>query len=126
MGVYARISKIERDVEKFFQLLNSLSERVKEIEATLRVVKIYPEHFFDLPDFIRLSFRALVKFGGSATATQVSSLTNRARAVESARLNELYRMGIVHKVRKGKVVFFTLKKQVSVSSKETRFSDAFS
>lgn len=59
-----------------------------------------------LPDHLRRTAIALAKLGGESTAEEVSKETGRARAVESAYLNQLVAMGYVAKKRKGRKVYF--------------------
>jgi hypothetical protein len=51
---------------------------------------------------------ALRRLGGSATASQVSMLTGRVRARESAHLTELCHLGLAAKKRVGRKVVYTL------------------
>lgn len=61
-----------------------------------------------LPDNLRKTAYALSKLGGEATAEQVAKETERTRAIESAYLNQLQRMGYINRKRKGhKVVYST-------------------
>jgi len=58
-----------------------------------------------LPDKLRKSAMVLCKIR-EATAERVAQETRRARAVESAYLNQLVMMGHVQKKRKGRTVYF--------------------
>lgn len=58
-----------------------------------------------LPDKLRKSALVLSRIR-EATAERVSQETQRARAVESAYLNQLVMMGHVQKKRKGRTVYF--------------------
>jgi len=58
-----------------------------------------------LPDHLRKSALAIVKLG-KAMAEDVANETGRARAIESAYLNQLVRMGYLKRVREGKRVYF--------------------
>lgn len=60
-----------------------------------------------LPDNLRKTAYAISKLG-EATAEQVANETERTRAMESAYLNQLYRMGHLSRKRKShKVVYST-------------------
>jgi DNA-binding transcriptional ArsR family regulator len=59
----------------------------------------------ELPKHLQTSVLALLKLG-HATATEISESTGKARAVESAYLNQLVVMKIARKERKGRKAFF--------------------
>lgn len=69
------------------------------------------------PDHLRKSAMTIMKLG-KAMAKDVAKETGRARAIESAYLNQLTRMGYVKKVREGRRVFFSVQgnNQVNVES----------
>ena len=60
-----------------------------------------------LPDHLRRTAIALAQLG-KATADDIAKKTKRARAVESAYLNQLVRLGYVKKRREGKTVYFSV------------------
>ena len=74
-------------------------EERKELEA-LDVMTL-----LSLPDHLRKTAMILSRLG-RATATQVSTESRRARAVESGYLNQLVVMGHVKKTREGRDVYF--------------------
>ncbi len=59
----------------------------------------------ELPKHLQTTISALLKLG-VATATDVSKVTGKARAVESAYLNQFVTMRIVFKERVGRKAFF--------------------
>ncbi len=61
----------------------------------------------ELPKHLQTTIVTLLKLG-LATASEVSESTGKARAVESAYLNQLVTMKIAHKGRKGRKAFFTV------------------
>ena len=61
-----------------------------------------------LPDHLRKSALAMIKLK-RAMAEEVARETGRARAIESAYLNQLVRMGYLERAREGKRVYFKLK-----------------
>ena len=63
----------------------------------------------DLPDHLRKTYLALKNLDGPASASVVSSLTQRQRAVESSYLNQLVLIGQVEKRKEGRASLFTLK-----------------
>lgn len=61
-----------------------------------------------LPDHLRKSALAMIKLK-RAMAEEVAKQTGRARAIESAYLNQLVRMGYLERSREGKRVYFKLR-----------------
>jgi len=61
----------------------------------------------EFPKHLQVSLTTLLKIG-SASAEQVSSVTGKARAVESCYLNQLSIMRIVRKEHHGSTVFFSV------------------
>jgi len=61
----------------------------------------------ELPKHLQTTVLTLLKLG-HATATEVSETTDKARAVESAYLNQLVVMKIARKERKGRKAFFSV------------------
>lgn len=79
------------------------TEESIEFEGALDVMTL-----LSLPDNLRKTAIVLSKLS-EATAQDVAAETGRKRAVESALLNELTRMGHLHKHRKGRKVYFIVK-----------------
>lgn len=61
----------------------------------------------EFPKHLQTTIVTLLKLG-RATAAEVSELTGKARAVESAYLNQLFVMKVAHKERIGRKAFFTV------------------
>jgi ArsR family transcriptional regulator, lead/cadmium/zinc/bismuth-responsive transcriptional repressor len=61
----------------------------------------------DFPKHLQVTLLTLVKIG-SATAQEVSAITGKERAVESAYLNQLVVMQIVRKERRNRKAVFTV------------------
>ena len=57
------------------------------------------------PKHLQVSVTSLLKLG-LASAEQVAAVTGKVRAVESAYLNQLATMRIVHKEHRSRTVFF--------------------
>lgn len=76
----------------------------KELEA-------FPDASLDvmtllsMPDHLRKTAMTICRCG-RATAQEIASQTKRARAVESAYLNQLVLMGYLKKERKGRKAYF--------------------
>ena len=62
-----------------------------------------------MPDHLRKTAMTICR-NGRATAEETASQTNRARAVESAYLNQLVIMGYLKKERKGRKAYFFIEK----------------
>jgi len=60
----------------------------------------------ELPDHLRKTFIALTTYG-RATASEITKLTDRARAVESGYLNQLVLLGYAEKHNDGRKKVFT-------------------
>jgi len=54
---------------------------------------------------------ALKKLNGCASATEISQITGRQCAVESGILNELCRMGVLDKEKRGCEKIFTIREE---------------
>lgn len=63
-----------------------------------------------IPDHLRKSALAIVRLG-KATAADVAEETGRSRAIESAYLNQLVRMGYLENRREGRTVYFQVQGQ---------------
>ena len=74
-----------------------------EVEGIGEVLDVMT--LLSLPDHLRKSALTIVKLG-KAMAEEVAKETGRARAIESAYLNQLVRMGYLKRVREGKRVYF--------------------
>ncbi len=61
----------------------------------------------ELPKHLQTTIVALLKLG-RATADDVSRVTGKARAVESAYLNQFVTMKLCHKERGGRKAFFSV------------------
>jgi len=105
-------------------LLESLLEEVKRTNKHLSVIKTelhkwseprptivtknnYYEMMLELPDHLRQSYHAIEDLK-EATATQVASITKRARAVESSYLNQLVMLGFLKKRKEGRKTIFSI------------------
>jgi len=113
------VSTLNKVLEKLEQLHGMLSEALTVERRVLKLLsealpsreeKLPPEGIdvltlLELPDHLRRTVMALGKIS-KATAEDVSKVTGRRRAVESAYLNQLAVMGYVKRVREGRKVYF--------------------
>jgi len=75
-------------------------ENLESLPDTLDVMTL-----LSLPDHLRKTAITICRLG-KATAEEVAEHTKRARAVESAYLNQLVLMGYLKKERKGRKAYF--------------------
>ncbi len=111
------LEKIEESLEK----LNDKIEIMIEIQKNgntnnQRATLALPDASLDvmtllsMPDHLRKTAMTICRCS-RATAEEISSQTKRARAVESAYLNQLVIMGYLKKERKGRKAYFFIDKE---------------
>jgi predicted transcriptional regulator len=76
---------------------------------SLERLALTPSTLLSLPDHLRKTAIIVCQLG-EANATEVAARSGRARAAESDYLNQLARMGILEKRRKGRELYFTAEK----------------
>jgi len=107
-------------LEKIKESLDKLNEKMEIIiELQKQEPKNIPEQLPDaldvmtllsLPDHLRKTAITICKLG-RATADEVAEQTKRARAVESAYLNQLVLMGYLKKERVGRKAYFYVERE---------------
>ncbi|MCD6278139.1 MAG: hypothetical protein J7J11_00480 [Desulfurococcales archaeon] len=109
------LNDVNKKLDKIIELLEKLVQRVPQtlrsvadVEDALRTGIIDVVTLLSVPDHLRKTLIALAKLGGEATSEDVAKYTGRARAVESAYLNQLATLGYVIKRRKGRKVYFII------------------
>lgn len=110
---------IVKRLESIEQRLKGIENLLKEISATgLRpgieaprrdTLTVGVEGLLELPDSLRRTMMALQELK-EATAEETTEKTGRTRSVESIYLNQLARMGLLHRSRRGKKVYFEMVK----------------
>jgi len=94
--------------------LKEIKESLKRIESRLDELSndesksSFTDICLSLPDHLRSTYMALHN-NGPSDATDISKVTNKARAVESSYLNQLLRMGLITKSRSWHKAIFKLK-----------------
>lgn len=99
------------------QLLYDLEEKLKDLEyRTLKIENRFNPAvddrtgaFLAITHTMRKSLFAVAKLG-KCTIDDVSIITGRHRSVENRYLNELVRIGWLGKERKGKKIYYSVKK----------------
>lgn len=92
-------------MDVLIELQKTTSKEAMMPDATLDVMAL-----LNMPDHLRKTAVILCR-NGHATAEEVSDKTNRARAVESAYLNQLVTMGYIKKQRRGRKAYFYLDRE---------------
>jgi predicted transcriptional regulator len=111
------LEKIEESLEK----LNDKMEVMIELQrngtgSNQKAIPTLPDASLDvmtllsLPDHLRKTAMTICR-AGRATAEEVAEQTTRARAVESAYLNQLVIMGYIKKERKGRKAYFFIDRE---------------
>ncbi|MEM7825965.1 MAG: helix-turn-helix domain-containing protein [Candidatus Aenigmatarchaeota archaeon] len=98
MALEKKLEELEKRLSDAENLLYILKKRLEILENLPKLKLILPEHL--LPTF--LSIYQLER----ATASQVAEKTKRARAVESAYLNQLVTMGYLKKEKEKRYTYF--------------------
>jgi len=94
-------------VEMLCRELKALKLRIVALEKKMKPQPqtINKNGLLDLPDHLRDTYLAVLQ-SGKATATQVSQITRKARAVESNYANQLTLAGWLYKTKEGHKTFF--------------------
>jgi hypothetical protein len=107
----AILEKIEESLEKLNEKMEVMIEIQKNSGDAQRSAVVLPDASLDvmtllsMPDHLRKTAMAICRCG-RATADEIAEQTNRARAVESAYLNQLVLMSYLKKERKGRKAYF--------------------
>ena len=105
------LEKIEENLEKLNEKMEVMIEIQKNGNGNQRSAPTLPDAPLDvmtllsMPDHLRKTAMAICRCG-RATAEEIAEQTKRARAVESAYLNQLVIMGHLKKERKGRKAYF--------------------
>jgi len=103
--------KIEESLERLNEKMEVIIEIQKNSSDNQRPVITLPDASLDvmtllsMPDHLRKTAMAICRCV-RATAEEIAEQTSRARAVESAYLNQLVIMGYLKKERKGRKAYF--------------------
>lgn len=99
------LDRLNEKLEVIIELQKTSREESQLIPDSLDVMTL-----LSLPDHLRKTAITICKLG-CATAEEVAEQTKRARAVESAYLNQLVLMGYLKKERKGRKAYFRVEKE---------------
>jgi hypothetical protein len=103
--------------EKIFKEMQFIRTKLEDLENNIanlnpKPIEVPESTLIELPDHLRKTYVAVLS-RGEISAAQVAGITARARALESAYLNQLVRMGYLNKsTASNKTKFYsTLKNQ---------------
>ena len=103
------LEKIRENLEKLNEKMEIMIElqkhERKELQQPLADTPLDVMTLLSMPDHLRKTAMTLCRLG-RATADEISQQTHRARAVESAYLNQLVIMGYLKKARDGRKAYF--------------------
>lgn len=102
------LEKIRENLERLNDKMEVMIELQKHGKKDMQPIADTPLDVMTLlsmPDHLRKTAMTICRCG-RATAEEVSEQTSRARAVESAYLNQLVIMGYLKKERKGRKAYF--------------------
>ena len=105
------LDRIEDSLVKLNEKIEVMIELQKTGGGEQKVVSLPPDAPLDvmtllsMPDHLRKTAMTICRYG-KATSEEIAEQTNRARAVESAYLNQLVIMGYLKKERKGRKAYF--------------------
>jgi predicted transcriptional regulator len=107
------LEKIKENLEKLNEKMEIIIELQKHERRELQPLPEAPLDVMTLlsmPDHLRKTAMTVCRLG-RATADEIAQQTHRARAVESAYLNQLVIMGYLKKERKGRKAYFYVERE---------------
>jgi hypothetical protein len=102
------LEKIRENLERLNEKIEVMIELQKHSKKDVQMLPEAPLDVMTLlsmPDHLRKTAMTVCRLG-RATAEEIAQQTHRARAVESAYLNQLVIMGYLKKERKGRKAYF--------------------
>ena len=108
------LEKIRENLEKLNEKMEIMIELQKhdkkDIQQPLTEAPLDVMTLLSMPDHLRKTAMTLCRLG-RATADEIAQQTHRARAVESAYLNQLVIMGYTKKERNGRKAYFYIERE---------------
>lgn len=108
------LEKIRENLEKLNEKMEVMIElqkhRRKDIQTIPTDAPLDVMTLLSMPDHLRKTAMTVCRLG-RATADEIAQQTHRARAVESAYLNQLVVMGYLKKERHGRKAYFYVDKE---------------
>lgn len=109
------LEQIKENLERLNEKIEVMIE-IQKNNSGRKDASVMPDVSLDvmtllnMPDHLRKTAMAICR-NGRATAEEISEQTRRARAVESAYLNQLVIMGYLKKERKGRKAYFYIDRE---------------
>lgn len=104
---------LERLNEKIEVMIELQKHDKKDTQMPIQDAPLDVMTLLSMPDHLRKTAMTVCR-QGRATADEIASQTTRARAVESAYLNQLVLMGYLKKERKGRKAYFYAERENEV------------
>lgn len=108
------LEKIRENLEKLNEKVEIMIELQKhdrkQVQPTLADAPLDVMTLLSMPDHLRKTAMTICRLG-RATADETADQTKRARAVESAYLNQLVNMGHLKKERNGRKAYFFVERE---------------
>jgi predicted transcriptional regulator len=107
------LEKIRENLERLNEKMEVMIEMQKHGRKDIQPMPDAPLDVMTLlsmPDHLRKTAMTVCRLG-RATADEIAQQTHRARAVESAYLNQLVFMGYLKKERKGRKAYFFVERE---------------
>lgn len=108
------LEKIRENLEKLNEKMEVMIELQRygkrEVMQPLSDAPLDVMTLLSMPDHLRKTAMALCRLG-RATADEIAGQTKRARAVESAYMNQLVIMGYLKKERNGRKAYFYVERE---------------
>jgi hypothetical protein len=104
---------LERLNEKMEVMIDLQKYGKKDVQQLLPDAPLDVMTLLSMPDHLRKTAMTLCRLG-RATAEEIAEQTKRARAVESAYLNQLVIMGYLKKERNGRKAYFYVERESKV------------
>lgn len=101
---------LERLNEKMEVIIELQKHDQKDLSQPISDAPLDVMTLLSMPDHLRKTAMTVCR-SGRATADEIAQQTHRARAVESAYLNQLVLMGYLKKQRKGRKAYFYADKE---------------
>jgi hypothetical protein len=105
------LERLNEKMEVMIEIQKNGGDIQKSIGAMLPDASLDVMTLLSMPDHLRKTAMSICRCG-RATAEEIAGQTSRARAVESAYLNQLVIMGYLKKERKGRKAYFYIDREI--------------
>lgn len=108
--IEASLEKLNDKIEIMIEIQKNGNDHNQKASLSLPDASLDVMTLLSMPDHLRKTAMAICRCS-RATAEEIAEQTKRARAVESAYLNQLVIMGYLKKERKGRKAYFFIDKE---------------